>query len=55
LYNLRWVIKLMLGSMGVGITPSKTMGAHYGSYVAIELLLWFIGHGNVLVSLQHNE
>ncbi len=55
MYNLHWVIKLLLGSMGVGITLSKTMGAHYGSYVAIELLLRFTSHGNAFVGLQHNE
>jgi hypothetical protein len=41
--------------MGVGIAPNKTMGAHYGSYVAIELLLRFTSDGNALVDLQHNE
>ncbi len=41
--------------MDVGIAPSRTMGAHYGLYVAIELMLGFIGHGNVCVGLQHNE
>jgi hypothetical protein len=41
--------------MGVGIAPSRTMGAHYGLYVAIELLLGFANHGNVRVGLQHSE
>jgi hypothetical protein len=51
LYNLHWVIELLLGFVGVGIAPNKTMGVHYGLYVAIELLLGFAGHGNVLVGL----
>jgi len=55
LYNLHWVIELLLGSMGVGITPNKTMGIHYGLYVVIELLLGFANHGNALMGLQHNE
>ncbi len=41
--------------MGVGITLSRIVGARYGLYVAIELMLGFAGHGNVLVGLQHNE
>jgi hypothetical protein len=41
--------------MGVGITPNKTMGIHYGLYVVIELLLGFANHGNALMGLQHNE
>jgi hypothetical protein len=41
--------------VGVEITPSKTMGIHYGLYVVIELLLGFASHGNALMGLQHNE
>jgi hypothetical protein len=41
--------------MGHGITPTRTMGAHYRLFVAIELLLGCVGHGNVLVGLQSNE
>jgi len=55
LYNLHSVIELLLRSMGVGIALSRIMGAHYGLYVAIELLLGFVNHGNALVGLQHNE
>ncbi len=29
--------------MGVGITPNRTVGVHYGLYVAIKLLLRFAG------------
>ncbi len=29
--------------------------AHYGLYVAIELLLRFVSHGNTFVGLQFNE
>jgi hypothetical protein len=48
-------IELLLGSMGVGIAFNTTVGAHYGSYVAIEFLLGFVSHGNVFVGLQSNE
>jgi hypothetical protein len=41
--------------MGVGIAPSRIVGAHYGLYVAIELMLGFACHGNALVGLQHSE
>jgi hypothetical protein len=41
--------------MGHGIAPTRTMGVHYGLYVAIEVLLGFAGHGNVLVGIQSNE
>lgn len=41
--------------MGVGIALSRIVGAHYGLYVVIELLLGFVNHGNVLVGSQHNE
>ncbi len=52
---MHWVIELLLGSMGVRIALNRTMGAHYGLYVAIELLLGFANHGKALVGLQHNE
>jgi len=55
LYNLHWVIEFLLGSTGVGIALSRIVGAHYGLYVAIELILGFASHGNALVGLQHNE
>jgi hypothetical protein len=55
LYNLHWVIELLLGFMGVGIAPNRAMGAHYGLYMVIELLLRFVGHGNAFMGLQHNE
>ncbi len=41
--------------MGVGIAPNRAMGAHYGLYMVIELLLRFVGHGNAFMGLQHNE
>jgi hypothetical protein len=41
--------------MGVGIAHSRTARAHYGLYVAIELVLRFASHGTALVGLQHSE
>jgi hypothetical protein len=41
--------------MGVGIAFNRIVGAHYGLYVAIELLLRFVNHGNAFVGLQSNE
>ncbi len=55
MYNLHWVVELLLGFMGVGITPSRTIGVHYGLHVAIEVLLRFAGYGNALVGLQSSE
>ncbi len=33
----------------------RIMRVHYGLYVVIELLLGFVGHGNVFVGLQFSE
>jgi len=52
---LHWVIEFLLGFLGVGITPSRTMGVHYDLHVAIELLLRFAGHGYARVGLQASE
>ncbi len=41
--------------MGVGITPSRIGGVHYGLYVAIEVVFGFVGHGNVFEGLQPSE
>jgi hypothetical protein len=49
------LIELLLGSTGVGITFSRTVGVQYGLYVAIELLLGFVNHGIAFVGLQSNE
>jgi hypothetical protein len=54
-YYGRTFIELLLGSMGVGIVFSRIVGVHYGLYVAIELLLRFVSHGNVFMGLQSNE
>jgi hypothetical protein len=48
-------IEILLRFMGIGIALSRTVGAHYGSYVATELLSGFVSHGNVFVGLQFNE